>query len=88
MHWVAIRFKTRFKGILCIFDLDCGDETTPDTADAQISPPVLAGKMVKWLNEYGVSQSVFAKQYMERSQGTVSEGVTIGDGKSTVAEDE
>lgn len=48
--------------------LDCDKEPT----DPNISPPELAQKLIKWLNEHGLSQSMFAKHYMERPQGTAS----------------
>lgn len=34
--------------------------------------PLLVKNIMNWLAERGISQTVFAKLYMERSQGTVS----------------
>ena len=36
-------------------------------------PPLLAKNITTWLAERGISQTFFAKNYMERSQGTVSD---------------
>lgn len=50
----------------------CEEDIQESQTTPSIPPPLLAEKITSWLAENGVSQMVFAKLHMERSQGTMS----------------
>lgn len=68
----SIRNKSK-RCLIFIFFILSRQETYEEAQEPPKQPPLLAKNITSWLAERGISQTFFAKNYMERSQGTVSD---------------